>query len=259
MKAKDEMVLNEGGNVFKDANGTPVTQRIKRADVDPTLAWLENITGIPHQDFKLGTTGIKSSSGDLDIAVNPKDKELAMSKLMSWVQERGLNPKEWIRKAGVNIHFKTPIRGDEKNGFVQTDLMFGDQEWMKWSMKGAAGESPFKGKHRHLMMASLAKAKNMTWSFQKGLIDRNTREIISQNPDEIAKLLIGKNATAADLESVETIWAKVKKLANSDSLTSDARVAFDKEGLTLPESSHSDALKSSHYDEIAQVKAMAGL
>jgi len=242
------MIIAEGGNIWTGENGT---QRINKADVDPTLAWLEKITGVPHSDFKLGTTGIKDTSGDLDIAVNPKDKEEIYNKLMAWITERNLNPKEWIKKFGVNISFKTPIRGDESNGFVQTDLMFGDQDWMRWSMKGIASDSPFKGKHRHLMMASIAKAKGMMWSFQKGLVNRETRELISQNPTEIAKHLLGPNGEADDLDSVEAMWAKVKVMPNAEKLVADARDAFAKEGLSLAE--------SKHYDDLERMKAAAGL
>jgi len=242
------MKLYEGGNIWTGENGT---QRINRADVDPTLDWLEKLTGVPHRDMKLGTTGIKDTSGDLDIAVNPSDKEAIYNKLMAWVSERNLNPKEWIKKFGVNISFKTPIRGDEKNGYVQTDFMFGDPQWMKWSMKGVSGDSLFKGKHRHLMMASIAKAKGMMWSFQKGLVDRATREIITQDPNEIAKHLLGPGSSGEDLDSVETIFAKVRNQPNAKELTADARDAFSKDGLELPE--------SVHYDKIEQMKASAGL
>ena len=40
------MQINEGGNVFKDAQGQPLTQRINRSDVPATVAWLEKVTGI---------------------------------------------------------------------------------------------------------------------------------------------------------------------------------------------------------------------
>ena len=35
------MILNEGGNIFKTATGEPATVRINKADVKPTLKWLE--------------------------------------------------------------------------------------------------------------------------------------------------------------------------------------------------------------------------
>ena len=38
--------LLEGGNVFKDAQGRPATQRISQADIASTVAWLETVTGL---------------------------------------------------------------------------------------------------------------------------------------------------------------------------------------------------------------------
>ena len=63
--------LSEGGNVFKDAQGQPLTQRINQADVAATIAWVEQVTGIKFpQDRWLGSTGRKPTSGDLDLAVD---------------------------------------------------------------------------------------------------------------------------------------------------------------------------------------------
>ena len=46
-------ILNEGGNVFKSPDGAEATQRINKADVEPTLKWLEKITGLDHVNFML--------------------------------------------------------------------------------------------------------------------------------------------------------------------------------------------------------------
>jgi hypothetical protein len=63
--------LQEGGNVFKDAQGQPLTQRINQADIPATIAWVEQVTGIEFpQDRWLGSTGRKPTSGDLDLAVD---------------------------------------------------------------------------------------------------------------------------------------------------------------------------------------------
>ena len=40
------MKLLESGNVFKDADGQPLTGRINQADVPATIAWVEKVTGI---------------------------------------------------------------------------------------------------------------------------------------------------------------------------------------------------------------------
>jgi hypothetical protein len=63
-------MLTEGGNVFKDADGVSRTQRINLADIGPTVAWLERVTGLPLSDNMLGSTGLKPTSGDLDLAVD---------------------------------------------------------------------------------------------------------------------------------------------------------------------------------------------
>jgi hypothetical protein len=213
------MILSEGGNIFKDPETKqPVTQRINKQDVDTTLSWLEKITNLPHRDFKLGTTGRKDTSGDLDIAINQKEvtKDEMVAKLAAWLQQNkpDENPK----------------------GYVQTDLMFGDPEWMTWSLRGASGDSPYKGQHRQILMSSIATAQGLKWSANSGLMDRETNEIISTNPAEIAQKLLGPTAQVDDLESVETIITKAKTLPNYEQLVADARETFGKMDLTLPES-----------------------
>ena len=109
-------------------------------------------------DNKLGSTGKKATSGDLDVAIDDTKitKDELVGRLMKWVEKNHPddNPKDWVRKSGISVHFKHPINGDENNGFVQTDLMFGDPEWMKFGVMGSDDNSKFKGFHRQLMLAS---------------------------------------------------------------------------------------------------------
>jgi hypothetical protein len=249
--------LLEGGNIFKDDEGVPVTQRINRADVDSTLAWLEKITGLPHKDFKLGSTGIRSTSGDMDIAVNQNDvdKNELYNKLAAWAKENHPqdNVRQWVAKSGISVHFKTPINGNPEQGYVQTDLMFGEPEWMKFTMKGAGDDTPFKGMHRAVMMASVAKAQGMQWSPTKGLVDRETKELISNNPAEIAEKLLGPGAKVADLDSVETIVAKIKTRPDYDALVADAKENFAKDGLELPETIKYESLADKQLARILEL------
>jgi len=225
------MILTEGGNVFKLADGTPATTRIARDDVVPTVQWLEGITGLSLVDNMLGTTGRKETSGDLDLAVDADkiSKEVLIQQLLN----KGVAQTD-IRKSGDNVHLKTPILGDPANGYVQTDFMFGRPAWQHFAMAGSPEGSPYKGLHRHLLLASIAKAQGMKWSYKNGLVDRETNEIISQNPTEIAQKLI--NGTPADLESVETIIAKIKPRADYEQLVADAKETFARDNLSIPES-----------------------
>jgi len=239
MRAK-KMILKEGGNIFKDEQGTPVTQRIARNDVDPTLAWLEKITGLNHTDMKLGSTGIKDTSGDLDVAIDASkvDKQELFDKLNAWKMKNHPDDttRQWVAKSGISVHFKTPINGNPNNGYVQTDLMFGNPEAMKFAFKGTGDGTVYKGAHRAIMIASMAKARGMKWSPGKGLLDRETNDLVASAPDEVAVALLGQGANRADMDSVETIVKKIKNSPDYDALTADAFANFEKQGLPLPES-----------------------
>ena len=224
-------LLNEGGHVFKTEDGKEATQRINKIDVIPTVKYLEKITNLDLVDNMLGTTGKKDSSGDLDLAVD--ENEISKNDLVSLLSK--YFTKNDIKKIGTNVHLKTPINGDPKNGYVQSDFMFGDRDWMKFSMKGGADNSKFKGVDRHLLMSSIAKALGLKWSYINGLVDRQTNKVITKNPDEIAKILLGDNATREDLSNVESIINIIKNKPNYKNLIAQAETDFDKKGLTLNE------------------------
>ena len=234
------IILKEGGNIFKDPeSGNPLTQRIARNDVDPTLDWVEKLTGLKLKDAKLGSTGIRSTSGDLDVAVDQtkNDKEQVFQKLKAWAEQTypNDNPRQWVAKSGTNVHLRTPINGNSANGFVQTDLMFGNPEWMKFALRGMGDDTPYKGAHRMIFLASIAKAQGMMWSPTKGLVDRETKEVITTDPNEIAVKLIGQGASRASLDSVETINKAIKGRPDYDTLVADVKDNFEKQGIPMPE------------------------
>ena len=222
------MKLNEGGNVFKLADGQPATTRISRENVVPTVQWLEQLTGLNLVDNMLGSTGRKDTSGDLDLGID--DTKISKDVLIQQLLKKGIKAED-IRKSGDSVHLKTPILGDKSNGYVQTDFMFGDLEFQKFALN--TGESDYKGVHRAILLASIASAQDMKWSYKNGLMDRETNEIITKNPDEIAEKLLG--GTAADMSSVETIVKKIKSRADYEELVKDARDTFERDKLTLPE------------------------
>jgi len=234
------MQINEGGNIWPDQ-----TQRIARADVDPTLGWLEAVTGIPHVDFKLGSTGLKDTSGDLDIAVNPEkiSKEDLVKKLLAWVKTNkpDEDPKQWIKKSGISVHFKTPIDGDESKGYVQTDLMFGNPDWLQFFYR-ADGDSQYKGMIRNVLLSSLAKAQGLKIN-DKGLFSRENNNLVTFDPDETADTLMGPGATRQDMGSVEKIFKYLEKDPERDSKLADFREYAQKYELELPESSELDRIR----------------
>lgn len=224
-------VLYEGGNIFKMPDGSPATQEISRDQVIPTVKWLEDLTGLELIDNMLGTTGKKATSGDLDLAVDVE--KISKNELIDRLLKKGVDPKD-IKKSGISVHIKTPIMGDPNLGHVQSDLMFGERDWMKWSMTGGREGSQLKGAHRHMILSSISKAKGLKWSFQNGLMNRETNEVITRDPNEIAKKLLGQTATEKDIKDPEAIIDFVIKLPNYEELIADARVALARDGVELP-------------------------
>jgi hypothetical protein len=234
------MQLYEGGNVFKDANGRSETQRINQTDVKSTLAWLEELVpGLDLQNNTLGSTGIRDTSGDLDIAVDSSavSKEQMAAQLGRWAQSQGFKPADWVRKSGTAVHFKTPINGRPDQGYVQTDFMFlNNVPWSKFVLGAMPADSAYKGRERNVLMNSIAKSMGYKLNQIAGIADRNTNEIITDDPDRVAKLLLNKTATRADLASVETILAALSKDPARDAKLADFREHMKREGLPFLES-----------------------
>lgn len=234
-------MLTEGGNVFKGPDKEPLTRRIKRDEIPSTIAYLEKETGVDFSMDKdeegvpvkwLGTTGRKEDSGDLDLSVdaNEIDKKEFAAKLV------GIFGKDSVKLSGDSVHLKTPINGDPGQGFAQTDFMFSDDPtWQQFSVRGGLPDSPYKGEHRHILLSSIARARGMKYSYKNGLVDPETNETITKDPNKMAKDLLGQTAGPNDIKSVESIINYIKKLPNYEELVAAARETLDKQGINLPE------------------------
>lgn len=228
------MHLTEGGNVFKGSDGSSLTQRINRDDVPATIKWIESVTGIEFpQESWLGTTGRKSSSGDLDLAVD----ELSITKeeLIKILLSNGVDAKD-LKKSGDSVHVKTPIAGDPKNGFVQADLMFGDPSWQAFSMSGAPEGSQLTGMSRHVILASIVSALHpgLKWSYKHGLVDRVSNTTVPDGKSA-KKLSDVTGIPVAKLNTADDILDAVSKRPNYDQLVAAARETLAKSNIQLPE------------------------
>ena len=228
--------LLEGGNVFKDADGQPLTGRINQSDVPATVAWIEQLTGIefPRERW-LGSTGKAPTSGDLDLAVdaNQVSKDQLAAKLTQWIVGHKLPPAEWIKKGG-EVHLRTPIQGRPELGYVQTDFMFfPNLDWGTFYYNQGAG-SAYKGMNRAVLMSSLAKHYGLTLG-SNGVISRANKQLITMDPDEAARMILGPKATRDDLSTVETIFAALAKDKDREVKIKDFRDYLNKEGLPQPD------------------------
>jgi hypothetical protein len=241
-----EQVLSEGGNVFKDAQGQPRTTRINKADIPATVKFIEQITGLdftsiidPKTKYPsrwLGSTGKAPTSGDLDLAVDTGEtsKEALAAKLTQYVQAQspGVNPKDWVVAKG-EVHFCTPIAGDPKKGFVQTDFMFfPDVDWGVFYYGGGMN-SAYKGVYRNILMSSVAKQLGLKVG-SNGVISRTSNEVVTKNPDHAAELILGPGHTHADLENVESIYKVLANDSDKDAKLKDFREYLARDGLSEP-------------------------
>ena len=230
--------LLEGGNVFKDAQGQPATQRINQADVPATIAYLENVLGMEFPEERwLGSTGRKPTSGDLDLAVDLSEinKDQLAAKLTQFVQSQKQDPREWVRKGG-EVHFRTPIAGDPNKGYVQTDFMFfPNLDWGIFYYGGAEG-SNYKGMNRNVLMSSLAKVQGLKVG-ANGMISRTTDQLVKggQDPNYVAKVLLGPAFTKENLKNVESIYTALSNDPDREVKLKDFREYLAREGLQEPQ------------------------
>lgn len=256
--------LLEGGNVFKGPDKQPLTRRIKQGEIPDTIAYLEKVTGVDFSMDKdeagvpikwLGTTGRKADSGDLDLSVdaNEIDKKQFADKLIS------IFGKDSVKLSGDNVHLKTPINGDDANGFAQTDFMFStNPKFQQGSMIGGTPDSPYRGEHRHILLSSIARARGLKYSPKFGLVDPDTNEPVAGGDDwnTIAKQLLGQTATVKDIRSVESIISYIKKLPNYDELVAAAKETLGRSNIELPKK---EAVESYQPGSIGWMRRMIDL
>jgi hypothetical protein len=228
--------------VFKDAEGNPLTGRINQSDVPATVAWLEQLTGIefPRERW-LGSTGKAPTSGDMDLAVdaNQVSKEQLAAKLTQWIVGHKLPPAEWIKKGG-EVHLRTPIQGRPDLGYVQTDFMFfPNLDWGTFYYNQGAG-SAYKGMNRAVLMSSLAKHYGLKLG-ANGVFSRANNQLLTMDPDEAARMILGPGATKDNLSTVETIFAALAKDKDREAKIKDFRDYLTKEGLAQPDAVTEDA------------------
>lgn len=205
------MVLNEGGNIFQ---GTSDFDHKLIPDMMKQINSVTKQTGAKALPIGSGATPTPGKmSGDLDMIVDagvlkkyfkidpadPKANTKVKVELENLFKAAGFE----TRKSGQIVHVKTNVADSSQ----QVDIMVVDdgETAQKFHVHDIPKDSPYKGVHKQIMIADLAKEKGMKWSPYKGLVDRDTNELVSNNLDDIAKQLLGPTAKAKDLSSVEAI------------------------------------------------------
>ena len=274
------MILKEGGNIFKTEQGA-ITQRIATKDVQSSINFIEKITGLTFDEEDwLGTTGKKvdpdgefekNSSGDLDLNTdaNKVSKEQLIAKLSAWLKSQGIPEEDimnvgrkktdgWIKDAGDQVHFRTPIAGSDKNGYVQTDFMFTtNPNFQRGAKRG--GTAQFGGTDRAILLSAIARGRGLKFSPKFGLVDpQQGDKVVADTWDKIAPLLLGKGAKEPDTHTVETMLAFLKKDPNYEELIAPWKETMTKAGKEVPESKTPTGYATLEDKQLARIKELSG-
>jgi hypothetical protein len=196
-------IICEGGNVIPNAIN------LRKEDFSSVIENLNKILPQGINLYPIGSAGKKEISSDIDALIDADElmtvfpaKELKLSRkaLEDYFKSKGL----LAARTGVSIHVGIPIGATDK--LVQVDLM---------AVENAAAAQPLhthdysddtmKGGTLHGMWADLANVSSvqghpsLMMSPYKGLVDRQTKELITNKKDEIAKIIIGPTASADDM------------------------------------------------------------
>jgi hypothetical protein len=170
---------------------------------------------------------------DLAVDANQVSKEQLAAKLTQWIVGHKLPPAEWIKKGG-EVHLRTPIQGRPDLGYVQTDFMFfPNLDWGTFYYNQGAG-SAYKGMNRAVLMSSLAKHYGLTLG-SNGVISRANKQLITMDPNEAARMILGPRATRDNLSTVETIFAALARDKDREAKIKDFREYLTREGLPQPD------------------------
>lgn len=241
-------IINEGGNIWPDQttdfdhSQIPAIMKQVNAVVTKTGA-----KALPMGSGATPTPGKRS--GDLDMIVDAgklkdffkvNDDKNARVELEKLFQQAGLDTK----KTGTSVHVKVPV-GNEA---YQVDIMVvpDGETAQKFHVHDIPKGSPYKGVHKQIAIAYLAKENGMKWSPYKGLVDRETNELVSNNLDDIAKRILNPNASAKDLGSLESIMAALPDNVASQMLA-DIKASNPKQ------------FGPTESQELARIKQLSGL
>lgn len=203
---KNTILLKEGGNVFQG------TRRITKDEIFATLKQLDKAFNYPLSQNLLGSTGKNPDSGDVDVAID--SSSMSRDSVKATAIQFADNDTSSVKVIGNAVHLKCPIwdkSGTKTSDFAQVDLNVSSfPEYLKWFY--ASNEvSPLKGRDRNILLSAVAKQKGFAIS-NLGLRNRITKDTISRDPKQIAKLILGKTATEKDIYTVPNIISKLKEV-----------------------------------------------
>jgi hypothetical protein len=238
------MYLYEGGNIFDN------TSDVAKQDVAAVVntVKLELPTALQkHTVADIGSAGYKVASGDIDIFVDEaallknfglEDAKQAKQALAQYFTAKGYATK----LSGRNVHVDVPYQASTgKQQYAQVDLMIiADAkrvaDWHQHGTRGMYDDPKFKAAHLFILLNSIGKFLNLKVdAFSGKVLNRDTNEVVADNRDAAAKILLNPGAKGSDLNSVNTVMAALASDPDREGKLAQAKQDVQKGVLTLPE------------------------
>jgi hypothetical protein len=236
--------LTEGGNVFDN------TAPVARADVATVVDRVRR--DLPGELQKqlipdIGSAGFKVESGDIDVFIDEKsvikhygaeDAKGAKITLAQYFKARGYE----VKISGRNVHVDVPYQAqDGQQRFAQVDIMVIPDakrvaDWHQHGPRGSYDDPGFKANQLYILLNSIGKFLGLKIdAFGGTVMRRDNNEVVADNRDAAAKLLLNPGARAADLNSVASVMKALAGDPDREGKLAQARQDQQKGLLTLPE------------------------
>jgi hypothetical protein len=161
--------------------------------------------------------------------------QIARALLREYFEKKGFKSAQ----TGINVHVRVPVG----KTIAQVDIMFVEDASNISVFHQHDYNSEFKGKHKHILLSSIAKQmkskkypNGLMWSAFQGLFNRDLQgkkdQLITRDPDTVAKMLLNPKATFKDLGNVESI-VKAIPLEGKDIKIQQFKDELAKEGITV--------------------------
>jgi len=219
--------LLEGGNIWPETTPFYPTPDMVQALVKEVQGYLRD-SGFPIHVQGSGSNqdpDPEHPTGDLDVSVDldqvkqffniPPSKKLAdddkaaRNALEKFLLDNGVAA---TYKAGVTVHIKFPYDGKAYQCDIK--VIRKAEKVAKFHRHIIPRGSPYKGVHKQVVLSALASAKNMLWSPDEGLYardaDRKKADLVTDDWDKVAEILLGPGHNGRDLGSAESIMAAIK-------------------------------------------------
>jgi hypothetical protein len=119
-----------------------------------------------------------------------------------------------VKKTGTgNMFAYFPQYNEDKEMLdigVQIDWMVGDLDWLEFSYYSDKYEGNVKGLHRTQLLVSLFQLINATFSHTKGVVDKDTKEVVAKKPKEALDYLNRKLGFKLDQRTVNDYFKLIE-------------------------------------------------